>query len=106
MTEVHAKIVEHFSRYVKISQSPSICHHIQSGRIQMAQISESPHSEWEKTDRTLYFHLRYVKISQSPNAPHRSTPVTQNRTDTFLRNKQNHSSITYPMVRSGPEPVG
>jgi inhibitor of KinA sporulation pathway (predicted exonuclease) len=106
MTEVHAKIVEHFSRYVKISQSPSICHHIQSGRIQMAQVSESPHSEWEKTDRTLYFHLRYVKISQSPNAPHRSTPVTQNISDTFLRSKQNHSSITYPMVRSGLEPVG
>ena len=32
----------------------------------MAQVSESPHSEWEKMDRTLYFHLRYVKISQSP----------------------------------------
>ena len=65
MTEVHAKIVEHFVIYVKISQSPSICHHIQSGRKQMAQVSHHIQSG-RRPDWTLYFHSRYVKISQTP----------------------------------------
>jgi hypothetical protein len=71
VTEVHAKNIQHFGIYVKISQSP---------------IYWSPHSEREKTDGTIInpclkdrdlskregprkntiLSPRYVKISQAP----------------------------------------